>query len=65
MASTSGGVAPQIIWSDQGLQVMASAPTDSKWFTRFMTGLRSKIGERRNQDALISIVLIIEIQRLL
>ena len=45
MASISGGETSQVVQSDEGLKVMSSAPTDSKWFTRFMTGLRSRIGE--------------------
>ena len=65
MASASGGETLQVIWSDKGLHIMASAPSDSKWFTRFMTGLLSRIGERRKQDAEISIALMILIQRLL
>ena len=65
MASDSGGSKSQVIRSVKGLQVMASDPTNSKWFTRFMNGLPSSIGERRNQDATISIALIIETQRLL
>ena len=65
MASASGGATSQVIWSEKGLQVMASAFTYSESFTRFMTGLCSRIGERRNQDAEISIELMIEMQRLL
>ena len=65
MASASGEVTSQVIRSDKGLQVMASSPTDSECFTRFTNGLRSRIGERRNQDAAIFIALMIEIQQLL
>ena len=44
---------------------MDSDPTDSDWFMNFMDGLCSRIGRRRKQDAVIYILLIIEIQRLL
>ena len=44
---------------------MASLLTESEWFMRFMTGHRSMIGECRNQDTEISIVLMIEMQQLL
>ena len=44
---------------------MASAPTDSKWFTRFMNGISSGISECKKQDAKFSIALMIEMQRLL
>ena len=57
-----------IIWgcnNPKRLQVMASDPTDSEWFTRFMTGLCSRIGEHINQDTAIYIAFMIEMQRLL
>ena len=62
--SSSCGEKLQVIHSDKGLQVMASAPTDSEWFMIFMTSLCSSIGECRKQDDAISIALIIEIQQL-
>ena len=39
MTSASGGATLQVIWSDKLIQVMDSVPTDSEWFTRFMTDL--------------------------
>ena len=63
MASDFGGATSQVIWSDKGIQVMDSAPTDSEWFTHFMIGLCSRIGEHRKKDASNSIVLMIEMQR--
>ena len=51
--------------SDKWIQVMNVSPTDSEWFTRFMAGLFSRIGERRNQYTEISIALMIEMHRLL
>ena len=65
MASDYGGASSQVIWIDKGMQVMASSPTESEWFTYFMTDLWSRIGELRNQDAEISITLMIKMQRLL
>ena len=65
MASASGGATLQVIRSDKGLQVMDSDLTESECFRRFMAGVCSRIGERRNLDAAISIILMIEIQRLL
>ena len=65
MASASGGETFQFIRSDKGLQFMASYPTESEWFTRFMAGLFSRIGERRNLHTEISIELMIEMHRLL
>ena len=37
MESDSGGATLQVICSDKGLQVMSSSPTESEWFTNFMT----------------------------
>ena len=65
MASDSGGAKSQVIRSDKGLQFIDSAPTDSEWFTCFVNGLLSGVGEHRNQDAEIYIALMIETQRLL
>ena len=65
MASDYGGASSQVIRIDKGMQVMASSPTESEWFTHFMTDLWSRIGEIRNQDAEISITLMIKMQRLL
>ena len=62
MASASGGSTLHFIRSVKGLQVMASALTESEWFTRFMNDLLSRIYERRNKDVEISIALIIEMQ---
>ena len=65
MASDSGGATSQVIKSDKGLHFMDISPTESKWFTPFMNGLCSRIGERRNQELAISIALMIKIKRLL
>jgi hypothetical protein len=63
MARAGGGATAQATRSDHGHRAIACAPTDSEWFSRFMTGLKSRIGERRKQDAAISITLMVEIQR--
>ena len=60
IVSASGGSTPQVILSDKGIHVMDSAPNESKWFTRFTNGLRSRIFERRKQDMEIYIALMIE-----
>jgi hypothetical protein len=40
------------------------SPHDGDFFTMFMAGLRARVGERRKQDAAISVGLMIEIQRI-
>jgi hypothetical protein len=62
MASALGGATAQSVRSDKGHQALTTAPTDAEWFGRFMTGLRARVGERRRQDAAISIALMIELQ---
>jgi hypothetical protein len=62
MASALGGATVQYVRSDKGHQALTTAPTDTEWFGRFMTGLRARIGEIRRQDAAISIALMIELQ---
>ena len=64
MSSASGGATSQVIRSDKRLKFMDIYPTDSDWFTGFMTDLRSRIVEHINQDAVISIALMIKMQRL-
>jgi hypothetical protein len=39
------------------------SPHESDFFIMFMAGLRARVGERRKQDAAISIALMLEIQR--
>jgi hypothetical protein len=43
-------------------QALTTAPTDTEWFGCFMTCLRARVGERRRQDAAISITVMIELQ---
>jgi hypothetical protein len=63
MASAQGGATSKAIWSDKGHKTLYAAPTNTEWFCRFMTGLRSHIGERRQQDAAIPIALMVEFQK--
>jgi hypothetical protein len=64
MARAGGGATDQAIRSDRGHRAIAAcSPEDSEWFSRLMTGLKSRIGERRKQDAAISIALMVEIQQ--
>jgi hypothetical protein len=63
MASAQGGATSKAIRSDKGQSTLSAAPTDTEWFCRFMTGLCSRIGERRRQDAAISIALMVEFQK--
>jgi hypothetical protein len=63
LASGLGGATSQAIRSDKGHQPISNTPTESEWFNHFMTGLQSRIGERRKQDAAISIALMIELQK--
>jgi hypothetical protein len=63
LASGIGGETSQAIRSDKGHQPLSNALANSEWFNHFVTGLRSLIGERRKQDAEISIALMIEFQR--
>jgi hypothetical protein len=63
IAHAGGGATAQAIRSVRGHRAIACAPTDSEWFSHFMTGLKSRIGERRKQDAAIFIALMVEIKR--
>jgi hypothetical protein len=63
MASAQGGPTSKAIQSDKGHKTLSATPTDTKWFSQFMTGLRSRIGERHRQDAAISIALMVELQK--
>jgi hypothetical protein len=63
MASALGGATSKSVRSEKGHQALKSAPTGTEWFNRFMMGLRAHIGERRRQDAAISISLMLEMQK--
>ena len=45
-----------LVWrSDKGRFITTTAPSDREWHVRFMSGLHSRIGDRRKRDAAISI----------
>jgi hypothetical protein len=55
-----------LVWRSERTRVVATeSPTDSAWFNAFMTGFKSRIGERRKQDAAISIHVMLAKQALL
>ena len=55
-----------LVWrSEKGRFITTTAPSDREWHVRFMSGLHSRIGDRRKRDAAISIEQMVAIQRLL
>ena len=64
-ASALGAVGNVVYRTKQGRNVATSAPTESEWFSRFMSGLHARMGDRRKRDAAISIKQILAIQSLL
>lgn len=55
-----------MVWrSDRARFIATRAPTESAWFERFMIGFRARIGERRKQDAAISIEIMKSMQETL
>ena len=63
-ASARGIQGSQVWRSEKHRFVTTDAPSDTEWYDRFATGFRSRVGERRKQDAAISIEIMLEIQRL-
>ena len=54
-----------LVWQAEKKRfVTTKAPADSEWFDAFVTGLRSRVGERRKQDHAISIEVICEVQKI-
>jgi hypothetical protein len=52
-----------MVWrSERARFVTTKAPTDTAWFNAFMNGYRARVGERRKQDAAISIDLMKALQ---
>jgi hypothetical protein len=51
--------------SEKARFVSTQAPTESEWFNRFMAGYKARVGERRKQDAAISIEVMCALQRTL
>jgi hypothetical protein len=64
-ASVRGVEGALVLRSERTRQVATEAPTDSAFFTAFMVGLKARIGERRKQDAAISIHVMLAKQALL
>jgi hypothetical protein len=55
-----------LVWRSERTRFVATeSPTDSAWFNAFMTGFKSRVGERRKQDAAISIHVMLAKQALL
>jgi hypothetical protein len=64
--ASARGVEGALVWrSERTLFVATESPTDSAWFTRFMAGLKARVGERRKQDAAIPIEVMVAVQQLL
>ena len=51
MTSALGGATAQYVHSDKGHQSLTTAQTDTEWFGRFITGMWSRVVERRRQYA--------------
>jgi hypothetical protein len=63
-SSALGAAAGTLILRAEKKRLYSSrSPHDSDFFAMFMTGLRARVGERRKQDAAISIALMVEMQR--
>ena len=65
MASALGGDTVLYVCSDKGYKYLTTVPTDNERFGCFMKGLRASVGERRRQDAAISITLMMQLQYIL
>jgi hypothetical protein len=64
--ASARGVQGTMVWrSDRARFVATEAPTDSAWFNCFMTGFKARIGERRKQDAALSIAVMKALQETL
>jgi hypothetical protein len=64
-ASVKGAKGTMVSRSDRARFVATKAPTDSIWFNNFITGFKARVGERRKQDAAISIAVMVAIQQTL
>jgi hypothetical protein len=64
--ASAKAISSTLVWrSDKGRFITTTAPSDREWHVRFMSGLHSRIGDRRKRDAAISIEQLIAIQDLL
>ena len=52
-----------MVWRSERTRFVATtAPTETEWFNRFMTGFKARVGERVKQDAAISIDVMVQLQ---
>jgi hypothetical protein len=64
--ASAKAVSSSLVWrSNKGRFITTTAPSDIEWHVRFMSGLHSRIGDRRRRDAAISIEQMLAIQGLL
>jgi hypothetical protein len=64
--ASAKAISSTLVWrSDKGRFITTTAPSDREWHVRFMSGLHSRIGDRRKRDAAISIEQMIAVQALL
>jgi hypothetical protein len=57
-AASARGADGSMVWRSERTRFVATtSPTETTWFNLFMTGVRARMGERRKQDAAISIAL--------
>ena len=50
--------------SDKRRSFLLRNPTDSEWFSCFMTGFEARVGQRTKQDMAINIEVMMEMERL-
>ena len=64
-AASAAGTARSMVWSGDHKRRTCSvtSPTASEWFTRFMSGLHNRLGQRTKQDAAISIEVMIALMQ--
>jgi hypothetical protein len=63
-ASARGATGNLVFWYQSTRYVATRSTSDSKWFQCFMTGLRSRVGERRKRDAALSLQQMLALQHL-
>jgi hypothetical protein len=64
--ASARAVEKSLVWrSERARFVATDSPTDSAWFSAFMVGAKSRVGERLKQDAAISVTVMLAKQALL
>jgi hypothetical protein len=63
-ASPHGGGSRLVMRSDKRRSFLSRNPTDSEWFSCFMTGFEARVGQRTKQDMAINIEVMMEMERL-